>query len=300
MTEVDKLIKKGRITRADLENLAKVGRTSLIQGLFKFKLPEINILLIFKLAIFIVFIFAFIMALRYNHTGFYIRNQDNFESWLMSVIICGFGTISFECPFFIWPIKSINIPIKIASTLFFIAAFILCTGITVMNILNVQFEKYQNILIQQQKTDANDNDNHLLQLYKEQEKEYKKEYDTAVTTRDKYLQDLNLYEKQTKEYNDINYLLSVSKKDVKTYEKLLQEKRDLIQGIEGKTTYTELQKITVYEYAFKDKAKNFEFTQIILPSLLFELISNVSLAIIFFLKEKKDDKDGKGTLQKTN
>jgi hypothetical protein len=198
--------------------------------------------------------------------------------------------ICFEATIFILINKKIFWITKTILSIFFISMFLVSLFIIGLNILTGQFDKYQNILIAEKKA-SNDNSYTLFNEYEKQESELKKEYDNRVSERDRQQNIYSAMDGTEKNYYNVRYTITKLNTDIQGYEKKLETLRTKKQGLLETNTITEVRKSTLYDYFFKDKekAKQFEFLQIVLPSLVFDIISSISLGLIFFMKEEKND-----------
>jgi len=288
---IKEILQKGKITKEELQELFEMKKTE--KSNVPFRLPDfkfnIGKLFVFKVLIFIVFCCASIMTVTYNYYGF-TKIMDGFKAMLSSITFVLFGIACFESFIFVSINKNIRIITRVLLDIFFMAMFGLSLIIIVTNILNGQFDKYQNLLMAEKKAN-NDNSYTLYNEYEKQEVELKKEYDNRVNERDRQQNIFSGMIGTEKNYYNVSYRIVLLNNEIKVYENKLNVIRDKRQKLLETNTITEVRKMTLYEYFFKDKdtAKKFEFLQIVLPSLVFDIISSVSLGLIFFMKEDKED-----------
>ena len=175
------------------------------------------------------------------------------------------------------------------STTFFLSLFIFLTSLILISITNAQFDRYQSTLFEE-KIATDDNLYELNKTLNEEETEYKNELTNRTNKRDELDNLLKTLEVNTREYNNTYWRISLLNKEIKDYQNKLETVRTQIKDLLVSNKITSVRKVSLYDFLnkiFKNKLNtNFlEFFQIIAPSLIYDLISSISLGLIFFMKE---------------
>lgn len=304
--KLDEIAKKGKITKEELKQMLinkppireafkKVDFLSklaeLVSSIRRF-IPKVNKLFIFKLIIFVCFVFSFVMTVYYNYLGFLQVKGNTFEAFGCSLALVLFGITCIETILFLWTAEKKNLWINLALTLFLSPMAIIIFVINFQNIMVGQFEKYQSVLIQNEVAN-NSNSNDLNNSYIKEENEQERQLLFAEQERARLQALQQNYAEKSKDYNILQRKidnLSTSISNLSTKLNLIRsQQRELLTS----NKLTKAKKMTYYDYLNKKVLKGhfnasiLEFFQLVLPALIFDLLASVNLALLFFLKEEK-------------
>lgn len=285
--EIDRLFKLPKLTKQTILDLFK---KTPVKPKKKFAFPKINKLVIFKVGIFFVFVIAFFMAIiNVYHT--LLKSNSHFHAVTASITLISFNLISFESFLFVLTSKMKKMLKTVLAPLFF-TLFIFLTLFILVSIANSQFDRYQTTLIQD-KVETNDNFYDVKATLEENIKENKEELANRVEKREQIEKFMRELAPDTKEYNRMYWRVHYVNKEVKKFQANIDKDRKEIKSMRSSNKITSIRKVTFFQYLnntiFKGKidVNFFEFIQIIVPSLIFDLISSISLGIIFFMKEEE-------------
>ena len=286
--QINNFFKQGKLTKQELFDLFKDKKAELKKSPFDFiKNFKLNKLIVFKIGIFFVFIISFFMAIV-NVYQTQLKSNDNFHALAGSISLVGFNLICFES--FLFSILSkMKVCTKIILGVVFLSLFIFLTSLILISITNAQFDRYQSTLFEE-KIATDDNLYELNKTLNEEETEYKNELTNRTNKRDELDNLLKTLEVNTREYNNTYWRISLLNKEIKDYQNKLETVRTQIKDLLVSNKITSVRKVSLYDFLnkiFKNKLNtNFlEFFQIIAPSLIYDLISSISLGLIFFMKE---------------
>jgi hypothetical protein len=278
--QIENLFKNKKLTKQDLLNLFAPSKKP-----FKLK---INKMFLFKIGVFIIFAIAFFMAII-NVYNTLLKSNDNFHALIGSCSLVGFNLICFESFLFIL-LSKMKIFIKILLCFLFACLFIFLTLFILVSITSSQFDRYQETIFKE-KIKNNDNLYDINIDIKESEQENKIEMQNRINKRlelEKYLLTLK---PESKEYINNNWNLIVLNREIKQFQEKIENSRQERKKLLSENKISTIRKIGLYEYLnnvlFKNKinVSIVEFFQIIAPSLIYDLISSISLSLVFFMKE---------------
>jgi polyhydroxyalkanoate synthesis regulator phasin len=311
--KLDELAKKGKITKEELkrmiinkppikealkevDSLVKLAELKNILTNIKLK---VNKLFIFKLIIFVCFIFSFVMTVYYNYLGFLQVKANSFEAFGCSLALVLFGITCIEAIIFLWAneenkgIKLSSIIIKVCITVFLSMMALLIFVINFQNIMVGQFEKYQDVLTNKE-ISWNNNSLDLNESYKKEEAEQERQLIFAEQERDRLLVLQSNYVEKTRDYNLLQRRIVDVTKSVNRYSASLTLIRSQQRELLTSNKLITAKQMTYYTYLnekiFKGhfNAGLIEFFQLVAPALIFDLLASISLALLFFLRKEKE------------
>lgn len=239
---------------------------------------KINKIIVFKVLISIILIAFVYIGIEYNYIAF--RLTKSFFNALISAIgFFVFGIISFEC-FILFIIRKNYL---LSSLFFFLFLIIFLNNF--LNIMSGQFEKYQECLFSQEKIELNNN-KELYNLYEKQEKELETELNNRLSER------RTLQEQIKNDFDNKNLKWqewTVTNKKIPEIENKLKDVRDKKEKLLSSNQITKETKITIYDFLskiLKTPPNIIQFIHLVFPSFILDIISSISLALVFFLKNE--------------
>jgi hypothetical protein len=254
--------------------------TSILNTLNKIKIDKI---IVFKVLIFLSFLGIIQQAVKYNFIGYKDFKSDP-DALISAISFTLEAMILFECAIIFYIQES-----KLKYLFFFL--FLIVFTNNFINVMSGQYKTYQNKIFSGINIESNNNQS-LKQIYEKEEKEAEKELNQLIDYR-------NLYNKKlTDNSNDRlskNELWVIDNRKIPAIEKKLYEIRGDIKSQLQNKDFNQVKELTFYEFVssiwiFKSmniQAGFLQFIHYVFITLLLDLLSSISLTLIFFLKKSE-------------
>jgi hypothetical protein len=284
--KLNALYKNQKVTKKDVFDLFFPSKT-LTKTDSKKRVSKITI---FKGGIFFIFTVSFIMAIV-NVYNTLLKSNEWYHALPASISLVGFNLICFESFILILPSK-IRIIYKIPALIFFALMFAFLTNYILISVSNAQFDRYQETVLK----DKIKNKDYLININdtnKEDISELKNEMQNRINKRDDLETYIKNLDKNSGDYKNKSWLIVLLNNEIKTLKKKLDDKREEQRQVMMDNKSIVYKKVSFFEFfdakIFKDSRIDtgfLEFLMILLPSLAYDLISSMSLALVFFMKEE--------------